>query len=109
MSKKVVYGDMSDDDIMGLFKQFQSDFKRDYASVSDTEESERFTMFKKNLITIDSLNRQNPLALFGITEAGDYTEEERNTKKMSPKYSSYEDILTQLPSEMVKLAQKGPS
>ena len=48
----------------------QENFNRDYASVSDTEEADRFVMFKKNLIMIDALNRQNPLAKFGITEAG---------------------------------------
>ena len=55
----------------------QSDFNRDYSSVSETEEADRFVMFKKNLVMIDALNRQNPLAKFGITEAGDYTEEVR--------------------------------
>ena len=45
--------------------------------MSETEETERFEMFKKNLVHIDALNRQNPLAKFGITMATDMTEEEK--------------------------------
>eukprot|EP00618_Florenciella_parvula_P001001 CAMPEP_0119521098 /NCGR_PEP_ID=MMETSP1344-20130328/36910_1 /TAXON_ID=236787 /ORGANISM="Florenciella parvula, Strain CCMP2471" /LENGTH=554 /DNA_ID=CAMNT_0007559041 /DNA_START=39 /DNA_END=1703 /DNA_ORIENTATION=- len=108
-AQKVVYGDMTPDDIASLFVKFQSDFNRDYSSVSETEEADRFVMFKKNLVMIDALNRQNPLAKFGITEAGDYTEEERNMKKMSTKYANYENMKANLPAGVVDAASKGPA
>merc|ERR1711998_366522 len=74
-----------------------------------TEESDRFFIFKKNLATIDALNRQNPLAKFGITIAADLTEDERKMQKMSPKYSDYQSMLDSLDQDMVKAAKKGPA
>ena len=38
---------------------------KNYDAVSDTEDNDRFIMFKKNLKMIDNANKQNPLALFG--------------------------------------------
>lgn len=104
-AEKVVYGSLSEDDIMSLFKKFQSDYHT-YDSVE--KENDRFAIFKKNLRTIDALNRQNPIALFGITEAADQTEEERSNRKMSAKWSNYANMKASLPTEMVKAAAKGP-
>ena len=105
---KVVYGDMDKGEVWNMFKKFQKDFNRNYTAVSETEEDERFIMFKKNLVTIDALNRQNPLAKFGVTVATDMTEEEKGKRKMSPKYADYQTMLDSLPQEMVEAAQKGP-
>lgn len=106
MKLKRVYGEMSEDDIHGLFKRFKDDFIREYAD--DNEESDRFIIFKKNLKFIDALNRQNPIALFGITDSTDRTEEERNRRRMSREWSDYDIFKSTLPKELVEAAEKGP-
>lgn len=106
MGLKKVYGDMSEDDIHGLFRKFKDDFKRIYAD--DNEESDRFVIFKKNLKFIDALNRQNPIALFGITDSTDKTVEERSKRRMSSEWSDYDVFKSTLPTELVKAAEKGP-
>ena len=78
---------MDEDSVRGLFSRFKDDFKRSYDT--DDEEISRFGIFKLNLKHIDSLNRMNPLALFGITEATDMTDNEKNARKMSAKWSNY--------------------
>jgi hypothetical protein len=105
-AKKVKYGDMSNVEVEGLFKTFQKNFKRAYES-SD-EESLRLGHFKMSLKKIDSLNKMNPLALFGITDMADKSDEERATRRMSSKWSNIDKIKATLPSDMVSAAVKGP-
>ena len=105
-AKKVKYSDLSEDDVQGLFKQFQSDFDRAY-DTSD-EESLRLSHFKLSLKRIDSLNRMNPLALFGITDMADKSDDERAMRRMSSKWTNLDDMKATLPTEMVTAAAKGP-
>ena len=79
--QKLVYGDLPEDDVRGLFAKFQDSFGRSYED--DSEESTRFAYFKQNLQEIDALNNQNPYALFGITKFSDYSDHERKAMKMS--------------------------
>jgi len=106
MKEKVLYGGLSEDEVHSLFKKFQEDY---HTYDSADQEATRFQIFKKNLKVIDALNRQNPIALFGITEAADQTEEERATRKMSSKWSNYAQMKASLPTEMVEAAKKGPN
>lgn len=103
--EKVIYGALSEDDVMSLFKKFQADY---HTYDSEEKEAARFEIFKNNLKVIDALNRQNPIALFGITEAADQTEQERANRKMSAKWSSYSSMKASLPSKMVEAAARGP-
>ena len=77
---KVVYGDMSADAVRSLFEKYVTEQSRTYST--DTEETYRFGIFKKNLIFIDKLNANNPTALFGVTRAADRTEEELKSRRM---------------------------
>lgn len=105
-AKKVVYGGMSEQDVKGLFTQFKQDFGRSYL---EDEEETRFELFKENLKTIDFYNRYNPLALFGITDAADMTQEELTQRKMKSDWSNYEQMKAGLPKGLVEAAAKGPS
>lgn len=105
-SQKVVYGNLTSDEIRALFTKFQVEFDRSY---DKKEEDLRFDIFKKNLKFIDALNRQNPLALFGITECSDHTEAERSKRKMSSRWSDYDTMKASLPTEVVEAAAAGPS
>jgi len=106
MKEKVVFSSVPEDDVHVLFKKFQGDHHRTYES--EDEEANRFEMFKVNLKEIDTLNRQNPIALFGITDAGDKTADERANRKMSSKWSNYAQMKESLPTEMVEAAKNGP-
>ena len=88
--QQVVYGGMNEQDVKGLFTKFKQDFRRSYA---EDEEETRFALFKENLETIDFYNRYNPLALFGITDAADMTQDERSQRKMKSEWSNYEQIV----------------
>jgi len=107
-AQKVTYGTMSEDDVRGLFAKFKSDFGKNYDAVSDTEDNDRFIMFKKNLKMIDNANKQNPLALFGITLWADESEEERGMRRMSKKTSGWANMKSTLPNSLVEAAEKGP-
>lgn len=103
--QKVVYGDLNEDEVRGLFTKYKGDFNRNY---DEDEEKKRFDIFKLNLKHIDALNYQNPLALFGITDATDMTDDEKNLRKMSNKWASYEGMKAALPQPITELAAKGP-
>merc|ERR1719408_1069737 len=101
LKQKVVYGDLQQDEVRALYEKFLKDFNRNY-DASETES--RFDIFKKNLKFIDSLNRQNPLALFKLTDATDKTDAENARRRMSTKWSNYELMKASLPEEMVQAA-----
>ena len=63
-----------------LFKDFVSRFHRSYYN-EEVERERRFQIFLKNLNFIDTLNGQNPYALFSITERTDWTDEERENMR----------------------------
>mmetsp|Transcript_75597 Transcript_75597/g.215086 ORF Transcript_75597/g.215086 Transcript_75597/m.215086 type:complete len:445 (+) Transcript_75597:219-1553(+) len=105
-NQKVVYGELDSDSVRGLFTKYKGDFNRNYAT--EEEEDNRFEIFKLNLKHIDSLNYMNPLALFTITDAADMTDDEKNLRKMSNKWSSYEGMKASLPAPITELAAKGP-
>ena len=98
---------MDEDSIRGLFSRFKSDFKRSYET--DDEETSLFGIFKLNLKHIDSLNRMNPLALFGITEATDMTDNEKNARRMSAKWSNYGEMKGSLLEAVTRVAAQGPA
>jgi len=106
MQEKVVYGSLAEDEIHSLFKKFQDDY---HTYEDEDKEATRLEIFKSNLKVIDALNRQNPIALFGITEATDQTEEERANRRMSSKWSNYGSMKASLPTEMVEAAKMGPA
>jgi len=56
------------------FKKFIKDFGKQYAS--EAEYTERFGIFKENLRRIWRLNREQPLALYGIDRFSDMTYDE---------------------------------
>jgi hypothetical protein len=63
-----------------LFDDFKTNFGRKYDT--HIEEAVRFEIFKENLEKIHGLNDKNPLALFGINDFADYTNEEKTSRKM---------------------------
>lgn len=103
--EKVFFAAKSQDDVKALYEQFKIDHSRSFTA---EEDSERFTVFKKNLKFIDALNAQNPLALFGITESADRTEEERAMNRMSGKWTKYDEMKASLPDEVTEAAARGP-
>ena len=91
--KKVIYGDLSADEIRALFEQFKQQYRGGNYSTA-AEEAERFGVFKTNLKHIDALNKRNPLALFGVTKAADRTEAERARKRMGGDVASWAGLKT---------------
>ena len=73
------YAEMDEEAKKSKFDQFVTEHNRKYES--DDEAAMRYTQFKENLKYIDALNQYNPLALFDITEAADYTAAERQRKR----------------------------
>ena len=104
--KKIVYGDMSPDDVKSLFHKFQSNFGRAYED--EAEEDFRFMVFKKNLMFIDALNKQHAYALFSVTQFADYTEDERGTMRLSEEYASWDKMKARMPDHVVEAAAQGP-
>ena len=116
--KKIVYGSLSADEIRELFETYKSEQSRVYST--DDEETYRFGIFKKNLVFIDKLNGNNPLALFGVTRAADRTEEERALRRMphegtsnhttgvATKYSDLKAMFASMDPEMAAAAELGP-
>jgi cathepsin F len=100
------YAEMNEEAKKSKFDQFVTEHNRKYES--DDEAAMRYTQFKENLKYIDALNQYNPLALFDITEAADYTAAERQRKRMTPTWSNYDSMKARLPQDMVAAAAKGP-
>merc|ERR1711998_114984 len=50
---------------------------------------------------IDRLNNENPLALFTITNSADYTDTERNQRRMKGKFANYTAMKEQLPESIL--------
>ena len=86
-ARKVVYGDMDPDDVQALFNKFADDNARSYES--DEERTKRFVVFKKNLQFIDTLNINNPHALYGVTQYADWTSDEVKRMKLPSSFANY--------------------
>ena len=86
-ARKVVYGDMDPDDVQALFTKFADDNARSYES--DEERAKRFVVFKKNLQFIDTLNINNPHALYGVTQYADWTSDEVKRMKLPSSFANY--------------------
>lgn len=97
--QKPLFGEMTAGDIEQLFAKFQSDYNRNYAD--EHELAFRFETFKQNLKLIDRLNNENPLALFTITNSADYTDTERNQRRMKGKFANYTAMKEQLPESIL--------
>ena len=104
---KVKYSEMSNDQIHLLFEKFQKDFGRSYKNTD--EKSLRLSNFKASLGQIDALNQLNPLALYGVTDMADKSEEERKSRRMSSRWSGLDAMKANLPDELVSAAAKGPT
>ena len=78
---KPAFGEKSADEIAALFRAFQRDHARNYTEAA--EAAYRFDVFKRNLRFIDSLNAQNPLAVFAVNRFADLTEDERARLRMT--------------------------
>lgn len=95
--EKPVYGEMTPAQVMELFKSFTKQYHKSYKT--SKEEEERFQTFKENLKVIDKLNMFNPHALFAVNRYADWTESERDARRMRPSFSSLENITAQLSEE----------
>ena len=109
--KKVVYGQMSSDDVEALFENY-IDIHRSGGYDTKKEKTFRFDTFKKNLKYIDALNKQNAHALFGINLFADRTSEERSKRRMTnPAVTNYtqlkDSIATSFGSEWTEAAASG--
>ena len=105
-NEKVVFGQMAPDDVHALFAQFKATNGRNYED--DAIEADRFSTFKKNLAFIDSLNVANPHALYGVTRFADFTEDERNSMRMTdPETTSWAKMKAKLASFDAELAEAG--
>jgi hypothetical protein len=70
--KSVKYGELSNAEVEALFDDFIKQYKKPYATNLE-EKASRFLTFKSNLADIDKYNKQNPHALFAITNRADCT------------------------------------
>lgn len=116
--KKVVYGDLSDDEVYAIFQAFIHDFKKPYLRDA-VAVAERHAVFKENLVEIDALNRAHPMATFGLTQRADWTKEERDlnrgvksaakSKVSSTGESSWDIMKKDFPDqESIALGEQGP-
>jgi len=96
--------------VKALFEKFKSDESKAYET--NDEESRRFTVFKENLVFIDKLNANNPMALFGVTRYADRTEEERSRLRMTnteaTSWAAMKRKLASIDGELVEAGEEGP-
>lgn len=116
--KKVHFGDLSHAEKEVLFKDFVARYQRSYHA-DPVERERRFEIFLKNLEFIDTLNGQNPYALFSITERTDWTDEEREnvrglrssrlSRAEGENRTSYEIMKSEHPEQdVIALGELGP-
>jgi C1A family cysteine protease len=71
------------------FSKFVATYQKDYKSVM--EYNLRKTIFERNMVNIDMMNRANPGANFGINKFTDLTQEEFSHFYLMPNYQSTRD------------------
>ena len=82
-AKKVKYSDLSEDDVQGLFKQFQSTSTEHTILRRESLRLSHFKLFEE----IDS-EQNEPVGFFGITDMADKSDDERAMRRMSSKWTN---------------------